>query len=99
MLIGDTLVGHLRYTLEGRREHASFEYAADWLGTPTRYAIDPTLPLASGPQFAPRVTDLDASMTSTRYLVQQRTSDYRPTAPRLCLAMWSVRLPRGAKWQ
>ena len=61
VLVGDTLVGHLRYTQEGRREHASFEYAEAWLGTPTRYAIDPTLPLVSGPQFAPRVTDLDAS--------------------------------------
>jgi len=61
VLIGDTLVGHLRYTLDGRREHASFEYAVEWLGLPTRYAIDPTLPLVSGPQFAPRVTDLDAS--------------------------------------
>ena len=61
MLVGDTLVGHLRYTQEGRREHASFEYVAEWLGTPTRYAIDPTLPLVNGPQFAPRGTDLDAS--------------------------------------
>jgi len=61
VLIGDTLVGHLRYSLEGRREHSSFEYDAEWLGTRTRYPIDPTLPLVSGPQFAPRVTDPDAS--------------------------------------
>jgi len=62
VLIGDTCIGHLRYTQEGRPEHASFEYAAEWLGTRTRYTIDPTLPLVSGPQFAPRVTDLDASL-------------------------------------
>lgn len=61
VLVGDTLVGHLRYTQEGRREHAAFEYTTRWLTDPTRYAIDPTLPLVSGPQFAPNTKDADAS--------------------------------------
>ncbi len=61
VLVGDTLVGHLRYTQEGRREHAAFEYAAAWLAEPARYAIDPTLPLVPGPQFAPHATTPDAS--------------------------------------
>lgn len=51
VLLGDTLVGHLRYTHEGRREHASFQYADAWLRSPDRHEIDPTLPLVSGPQY------------------------------------------------
>jgi len=53
VLIGEMLVGHLRFTLEGRREHAAFEYAVTWLADANRYEIDPTLPLVSGPQFPP----------------------------------------------
>ena len=61
VLIGDTLVGHLRYTHEGRREHAAFEYASAWLSAATRYEIDPTLPLVTGPQYAPHAKAPDAS--------------------------------------
>jgi serine/threonine-protein kinase HipA len=61
VLVGDVHVGHLRFTHEGRREHAAFEYAASWLAEPTRYEIDPTLPLVAGPQFPPHATSPDAS--------------------------------------
>ncbi len=53
VLVGDQLVGHLRFTQEGRREHAAFTYADSWLADPARYEIDPTLPLVTGPQFPP----------------------------------------------
>lgn len=61
VLVGDELVGQLRYTVEGRREHATFEYASTWLAASTRYAIDPTLPLVAGPQFPPHSKSADAS--------------------------------------
>ncbi len=70
VLVGDTLVGQIRYTQEGRREHAAFEYAATWLSDPARYKIDPTLPLVRGPQFAPRAVagwrEMAASLGFTR---------------------------------
>jgi len=44
-------VGTLRYNMQGRRENAAFEYSADWLGNPARFALGPTLPLQGGPQF------------------------------------------------
>jgi serine/threonine-protein kinase HipA len=53
VLVGNTLVGYLRFTHDGRREHSTFEYAREWLAVPARYEIDPTLPLVSGPQFPP----------------------------------------------
>lgn len=43
--------GALRYAQQGRRENASFEYGAGWLGDPARFALGPTLPLQAGPQF------------------------------------------------
>lgn len=45
------LVALLRYDVQGRREHAAFEYAPDWLATTDRFAIDPSLQLVAGPQF------------------------------------------------
>lgn len=44
-------VGALRYDLQGRRENATFEYSAGWLGADIRFALGPTLPLKTGPQF------------------------------------------------
>jgi serine/threonine-protein kinase HipA len=44
-------VGTLRHDLQGRRENATFEYRAEWLGADTRFALGPTLPLKLGPQF------------------------------------------------
>lgn len=44
-------VGTLRHDLQGRRENATFEYSAGWLGADARFALGPTLPLKPGPQF------------------------------------------------
>jgi len=51
MLSDQAQVGMLRYDLQGRRENAAFEYGAAWLGDSARFALGPTLPLQSGPQF------------------------------------------------
>jgi serine/threonine-protein kinase HipA len=40
-----TPVGRLWTRIRGSRESASFEYTADWLARPDRFAIDPELPL------------------------------------------------------
>jgi serine/threonine-protein kinase HipA len=45
------LAGVIRYDIQGARENAAFEYAADWIAAPGRFAIDPELPLVSGVQF------------------------------------------------
>lgn len=47
-------VGVLHCNKEGARESAIFEYDTAWLRAPTRFAIDPMLPLRSGPQFHKR---------------------------------------------
>jgi len=41
-------VGRLWTRIRGGRESASFEYTADWLARPDRFAIDPELPLTAG---------------------------------------------------
>jgi serine/threonine-protein kinase HipA len=52
VVLGDgPQIGTLRYDLQGRRENAAFEYAADWLGDRARFALGPALPLQAGPQF------------------------------------------------
>jgi serine/threonine-protein kinase HipA len=51
MLEESRLVGTLRYDLQGRRENATFEYGASWLGSSARFALGPTLPLQAGAQF------------------------------------------------
>ena len=50
-------VGTLRYDLQGRRENAAFEYSAKWLGDPARFALGPSLPLQTGPQFHRKAQD------------------------------------------
>ena len=45
------LVGSIRYSAEGARESAAFEYDASWLSAPDRFSIDPALQLVSGAQF------------------------------------------------
>jgi serine/threonine-protein kinase HipA len=57
--IGDApaAIGMLRYDQQGARESASFEYTADWLGAPDRFALEPGLPLVQGPQFHRRSRD------------------------------------------
>ena len=63
VLVGDLAVGHLRFTQDGRREHAAFEYDKEWLLNEQRYPIDPTLPVVAGPQFPPHA----ASATGSRF--------------------------------
>jgi serine/threonine-protein kinase HipA len=50
-------VGTLLYDLQGRRENAAFEYGADWLRDPERFALGPALPLQTGPQFHRKAKD------------------------------------------
>lgn len=47
-------VGTLHFSAEGNREAAAFTYASQWLADPERFAIDPALPLVSGPQYHQR---------------------------------------------
>jgi serine/threonine-protein kinase HipA len=51
------LVGHIRYSAEGARESASFEYDASWLSAADRFSIDPALPLVAGAQFHKKARD------------------------------------------
>ena len=44
-------LGVLHYDQQGARESATFEYDPVWLDAIDRFAIDPGLPLVSGPQF------------------------------------------------
>lgn len=50
-------LGVLRYDQQGARESAAFEYAASWLASSERFAIEPGLPLVNGPQFHRKVRD------------------------------------------
>jgi len=45
------LVGTLRFDAQGTRESAAFEYDAAWLASGDHFAIEPGLPLVTGPQF------------------------------------------------
>lgn len=51
--IGDNArdLGFLYHDGRGAREAAAFQYAAAWLGDRGGFAIDPALPLVTGPQF------------------------------------------------
>jgi serine/threonine-protein kinase HipA len=51
------LVGVIRYSAEGARESAAFEYDPAWLSAADRFSIDPALQLVAGPQFHPRTRD------------------------------------------
>jgi serine/threonine-protein kinase HipA len=58
VMLGDGVqVGRLRYDLQGRRENAAFEYDAGWLGALAHFALGPTLPLKTGPQFHHKAKD------------------------------------------
>lgn len=59
VFVGDDprLIGMIRYSAEGRRESAAFEYDASWLSARDRFSIDPALPLVPGPQFHKRTRD------------------------------------------
>lgn len=46
---GPTLVGRLRLRVRGGNESASFDYDAEWLNQPRRFALEPALALGPGP--------------------------------------------------
>ncbi|HWQ92477.1 MAG TPA: type II toxin-antitoxin system HipA family toxin [Clostridia bacterium] len=48
-------VGTLHYDAVGSRERSAFAYAETWLGTADRFALEPALPLVTGPQFRRKV--------------------------------------------
>jgi len=51
VFIGDRPAGALRFEAQGGRERATFQFGAEWLAQPDRFAFDPALPLVTGPQF------------------------------------------------
>ena len=48
-----TWVGTMRLIVARGKERTSFEYAKEWLKHPRRFALEPDLQLAAGPQFPP----------------------------------------------
>lgn len=59
VLIGDEArsLGLIHYNQQGARESATFEYNPDWLAAAERFAVDPALPLVTGPQFHRKTRD------------------------------------------
>ena len=51
------LIGRIRYSAEGARESAAFEYDASWLSAADRFSIDPALQLVPGTQFHKKTRD------------------------------------------
>lgn len=53
VFLGETprRVGTLRFNAQGARESAAFEYHPDWLQAEGSFAIAPSLPLNTGPQY------------------------------------------------
>ncbi len=51
------LLGTLHFDAVGTRQRAAFEYAESWRRDSDRFAIDPSLPLVTGPQFHPKSKD------------------------------------------
>jgi serine/threonine-protein kinase HipA len=54
---GKNLIGSILYDAQGARESAVFQYDASWLNSSLRFAIEPNLPLVSGPQFHKKIRD------------------------------------------
>jgi serine/threonine-protein kinase HipA len=54
---GTQAIGTLRYDSKGARESAAFEYDAAWLASLENFAIEPGLPLVTGPQFHKKSRD------------------------------------------
>lgn len=50
-------VGSVHFDADGARESASFQYDPQWLESPDRFALSPTLPLVTGPQFHRKLRD------------------------------------------
>jgi serine/threonine-protein kinase HipA len=64
----DRLIGTLHYDQNGAREHAAFVYAETWLAAADGFAIEPNLPLVTGPQFhrkAPEGSVFHAAISDT----------------------------------
>jgi serine/threonine-protein kinase HipA len=59
VFLGDAprLIGTIRYSAEGARESAAFEYDSSWLSAPDRFSIDPALQLVPGAQFHKKTRD------------------------------------------
>jgi serine/threonine-protein kinase HipA len=59
VFLGDDprLTGRIRYSAEGARESAAFEYDASWLSAPDRFSIDAALQLVPGAQFHKKARD------------------------------------------
>ncbi len=51
------LLGTLHFDAVGTRQRAAFEYSESWLRDSDRFAIGPSLPLVTGPQFHPKSKD------------------------------------------
>jgi len=49
---GKRVLGRLRFESDGRRQHSQFEYAADWLAAPDRFALSPGLSLREGSHYS-----------------------------------------------
>lgn len=46
------IVGRLRFERDGHRQHSQFEYAAEWLAAPDRFALSPEMVLREGSHFS-----------------------------------------------
>jgi len=49
---GKRIVGRLRFETDGKRQHSQFEYAAEWLVAPDRFALSPGLPMREGSHYS-----------------------------------------------
>ena len=54
---GIQAIGTIHYESQGAKQNAVFEYDSSWLRSSTRFAIEPSLPLVSGPQFHRKTKD------------------------------------------
>ncbi len=60
---GKRIVGRLRFETDGKCQHSQFEYAAEWLAAPDRFAISPALPLREGGHFAAGREDIRSTLS------------------------------------
>lgn len=60
---GKVVVGRLRFETDGRRQHSRFEYAAEWLAAPIRFALSPGLPLREGGHFSTGRSDIRSALS------------------------------------
>ena len=65
-------VGTLHYDAVGSRERAAFSYGHPWLSSKDRFALEPALPLVTGPQFHRQVPQ--GSVFHGRLLTSSQTA-------------------------